>query len=414
MNESVRSRRPVNALLIATAGVTSIFFPSSIGGEIDPILTVWQCAIVSLIFFVTLRHRRWIFPSLPIAILVLMLFLIFTVTSPLPEFTPGSLMPYLLLLTVLMIDMRTVGRSRAPLFALLLINLCLLALGFGTLFHSQFGLEISERFYKAYDDELFASMISASKPVTVFASHSIAALAYFALFLLNLRLSRFEAIGRRTRHFLLLSSCGYVLLLPALTSNTSFALFLPALAMLAWHVFRFLRPAVRMVVICLILVAGIAIVRMVIEPATLEALSDLVEFVWSYEGGGFLGRYAIGGRLQPTYDFLASHYFLPIGLSYSPALALGDNFIAEYIIKISVIGYGALLLMLWTWLRRGVRDRRSRIGFMLFLLAADIGYPLLPYPRAAGFMPLFAMLWMYTGAPSRPATVLYGQPAARA
>jgi hypothetical protein len=119
----------------------------------------------------------------------------------------------------------------------------------------------------------------------------------------------------------------------------------------------------------------------------------LVQAIAGDEGGGLLGRYLAGGRLQPTYDYLVSHHFLPVGLAFDESIALGDNFIAEYVLRISFFGYLILLGMLWMFLRANLHTRGQRVGFMLFFLAADIGYPLLPYPRVAACLPFFMLLW---------------------
>jgi hypothetical protein len=108
---------------------------------------------------------------------------------------------------------------------------------------------------------------------------------------------------------------------------------------------------------------------------------------------GILSRYASGGRLQNSYDYLINNNFIPIGFSYSPDISFGDNFIAEYIIKISIVGYIIIMYLLWTWLRRNL-TWRSAVLFFSFFLVTDLAYPLLVYSRVAAVLPFFVLLWL--------------------
>jgi len=109
-------------------------------------------------------------------------------------------------------------------------------------------------------------------------------------------------------------------------------------------------------------------------------------------GNGFLSRYTSGGRLQVTYNYLTDNYFLPIGLTYSTKISLGDNFIAEYVIKLSIFGYFLILYYMWGWLRRHLAFSVA-MGFFCFFIVADFAYPLLVYYRIAAALPFYALVW---------------------
>ena len=382
------------SMLIVAAGMISILFPSSLGGVIEPKLMLSLCALASTILMLTFERGRWIMPNAIAALAVLALFALFTATSPLPDLAIGGLLPYVLLLTVLLVDVRHAPQTRWATRALLAVNAFVLFLGFGTVAGNGLALHIIESYYKEFAEELFESMILwYSKPVSVFASHSIAALAYFALFCLNLRIAR-SAGTASAQALYRLSALGYLVLIPLLTSNTAFALFVPALGLFVSHFLGALKPAHRGCALAAVLLVSMVGAAAAIGSDELQAVGTSLVAIVSNEGGGFLGRYSHGTRLQGTYDYLVAHNFLPIGITYSTSVALGDNLIAEYILKISVLGYALILMMLWVWLRHNLPDRASRSLFFLFFLVADLGYPLLTYHRVAGFLPLFALLWL--------------------
>jgi preprotein translocase subunit Sec61beta len=382
------------SMLIVAAGLISIFSPSSLGGVIEPKLMLLLCAFASVVLMLTFERGRWIVPNAIAGLAVLALFALFTATSPLPDLAVGGLLPYVLLLTVLLVDVRHVDHTVWATRALLVVNAFVLFLGFGTVAGNELALHLIESYYKEFGEELFESMILwYSKPVSVFASHSIAALAYFALLCLNLRVAKSKEGVASTRALYRVSAFGYLVLIPLLTSNTAFALFVPALGLFVSHFLSSLKPVHRACALAVILLVAMIGAATAIGSDDLQAVSTSLVAIVSNEGGGFLGRYSYGTRLQGTYDYLAAHNFLPIGITYSTSVALGDNLIAEYILKISVVGYALILIMLWVWLRHNLPDRSSRILFFLFFLIADLGYPLLTYHRVAGFLPLFALLW---------------------
>ncbi len=383
---------PRSSFAVAAAAVVGTLLPTSIAGDIAPRLTIVLCALCIALVAITYTRGRWLVHNVPLALLVLALFALFTATSPLPELAPGGLAPYALALAVMLVDTRGMVAGRAAHAGLMVINVVVLGLGVGTVLGVDALLGIVETYYKAFYDELFDSMIVwSAKPVAVYASHSIAAFAYFALLCLNLKLSR-AVSSSAYRAACLLSAAGYLVLIPLLVSNTALALALPAFVIFGWRVLDRLSPWPRAILIAFVGVLGF---RWGLEWTgfELDELIALINAVTSEPGGGLLGRYTAGGRLQPTYDYLLAYAFLPIGLTYAPWIALGDNFIAEYVLRLSPLGYLLILYILWAWTRRNVVRNSHCVGFIVFFLLADVGYPLLTYPRVAALMPLYALLW---------------------
>jgi hypothetical protein len=378
---------------IVLAGMVGLFLPSSIGTVLQPRLTLLLCCVCTALFMMTMRRGQWLPANGALALFITALFAFFTATSPLSELAVGGYFPYLLFMAALMVDTRSFVIGPRVVVALVMANVIILSLGYGTVLNNDWLRGQSEAWYKAFDDDLFESMILwYSKPVSVFASHSISAFCYAGLCLLNQRLSRMPWLALPWRWACKASAVGYLVMMPLLVSNTALALFVPTALWLAWQWLDWLRADVRAFALSGAIATG-AGATLAWLGMGIDDVRTLVVGITSDEGSGYLGRYVAGGRLQPTYDYLLAYPWQPIGVTMSPNLALGDNFIADYILRISVLGYAAVLCMLWFWLRRNVTSAPQRWVFMAFFLLADLGYPLLTYPRVAAALPMFILLW---------------------
>lgn len=323
--------------------------------------------------------------------------LFFTMISPFPYIAWGGAASYILASMVLLTDFRldrNALNARVDLFlirAVLCASLVILVLGAGILMEESTLVDVIQNYYQSFSEELYEQMVTwNSKPVTVFGSHSTAAFAYFSLFALNFKISENKnlPIHWRIVHF----SCaiGFVVLNWFLASNTSVAMAILMFVFIAAKPAKLLSPRLMLVVLPWIM---IFILIIAFDLNLFQAI------LGDSEENGFLARYTAGGRLQSTYDYLAANYFAPIGFSYSPELGLGDNFIAEYIVKTSPLGYLIILCLLWGWFRRHL-DLRQAVAFFVFFLLADLAYPLLVYSRIAAVLPFYVLIWQRLSAGS--------------
>lgn len=298
--------------------------------------------------------------------------------------------PYILASAILLTDFKTsqyisdIKIDKSLIRTLFLINIVIFLLGFGILTEQSLLVEVIQRNYQSLNEELYEQMIVwNSKPVTVFGSHSTAALAYFCLFAINFKLFRNVNLSSFWRGIYLLFAAGFLILNWLLISNTS-------VAMTAFVVLFFSMALIRK------LSKNTKVILFVIGLASILVIIADVGFFYSMFGGsdanGFLGRYSSGGRLQSTYNYLIDNNFMPIGFSYSAGIGLGDNFIAEYIIKASFFGYFIILFLLWTWFRRHLSQYRA-LAFFVFIVLADFAYPLLVYSRIAAVIPFYVLMW---------------------
>lgn len=372
------------------AALLGIFFPTSILGEISSTLSFIAYIGPGLFLLISLKLNRWQLNRAAYLLLLIVIILFFTIISPFSYVAWGGLAPYFLTFLLLLTDFRWVRNikyfwiDRMLLWIVFSINFIIIIIGFGLVVDDSSATGLIQKYYQSINNDLYEEMIVwYSKPVTFFGSHSTAAFAYFSLFVLNLKLALSVELNRVLRSFFLTSAIGFSILNIFLLSNTSAMMAIGMGVVFIVSANKIMSAGARFIFFTLLVVG---IVVFVID------LNIIQLILGDSKDNGFMARYTSGGRLQGTYDYLLGNYFVPIGISYSPAISLGDNFIAEYIIKISIIGYLIIMYLLWTWFRRHLNFYHSILFFGFFVLS-DFAYPLLVYSRVAAVIPFYVLLW---------------------
>jgi hypothetical protein len=382
------------AVCIGLSALVATYAPSSLAGVISPGLAVAQLAIIMIVAAALGLLYRFGRDGIALSAGMFAILLFATATSPIPDLAPGAAAPYLALGTVLAVrcEPRATAMWAVRLFELLSATLQLLAML--VVLGVSAALEVNAQLYQAFYPELFEQMVEwYGKPVTVFATHSIAGLMYFAFLATHVRLVA-SARSRLSRVIGAASIAVYLVLLALLLSNTSFLLFAAAIAFIVRNFFPRRRLVAYVLAACMLIGLGAIGLRLI---GDVDSVFGLLRETFGSSEGGFLGRYSAGGRLQQTYDYLADHPLRPIGFTYHPGvISLGDNFIAEYVVRGTVLLYGLLLVALWRFLRENLLTRADAVALFVFFFAADLGYPLLTYGRALGVLFLFVAVWNHT------------------
>lgn len=257
-------------------------------------------------------------------------------------------------------------------------------------------LQINASYYQAIDHNLFVSMtIWHKEPVTFFASHSIAGYIYFAFLITHLKLfNSFHKISHRGYNLIFILA--YMGLLILLLSNTSYILFVLSIVVVSVSFMRFHMKQTLpiLIIICTVLIIEIY--------NYIPIIVESIKYIFLSHSNGLLSRYTAGGRLSGTYNYIAENIFRPIGFTYDASqIALGDNFIAEYIIKGGIFFYIIILFSLYSFLKRNLLNSKNIKYFMFFFLLSEIGYPLLVYYKTVGILLLLIMVWNHAALQSK-------------
>jgi len=229
--------------------------------------------------------------------------------------------------------------------------------------------------FNNYYEELLPAMVSGLKPVTVFATHSLAGTFAYLFFFLNFR--AYKQTGGRISFWLAVLHVGMCL---AMMSTTSLLLSALAVGELI-YVFKWRAIALFSAIVLLI-------------PSNIrEASLGAVQLFWGAEGNGFLARYQAGGTMHLSIMYLIDHPFLPLGFAYpGDDLRLIDSGPIEYLLMGSIplllLVYGGFFL----FLRRNLVSKWDCYRLFAVLLATEIGIPVLTYARSLLLIPAFMIL----------------------
>jgi hypothetical protein len=385
--------------VLATA-FAGLYAPTSFGGDIQAAIVPVYTIAICMLLVAMMGRRSTIWGNVQMAVLVLFMLAIFTVLSPLPKLAFGAVFPYLALCCVLSRDVRGVVFRRMK-TSVLVVCLPVLLLAWSIVLGFDDIIAFQESWYQISNPDLFTSLVGwFAKPVSVFGTHSVAAFAYFAMSLLFLHMARCAA-SRADRVFAYAMFASFALLIPWLLSVSAILLFLGLLGLLGMRVLARLpwRLSTLMALLMVSFVAFQVATGAYDDNEMVQGAFDVL----GAKGNGFAGRIGSESRLAPTYNYLADGWLQPVGITYDEIIEFGDNFIAEYVLRISIFGYLLVLLMLANFARTNLYTRSHCILLFLFFMAADLGYPLLTTFRVIFALPFFVVLWNTASAARREA-----------
>ena len=362
---------------------TSLFFPTSWDGQIYQGLVV-ACFGAQIAFLCVIALRRGIdVLGLSLLAATLGLLFAFTLFSRREEYALGAALQYgapLLLFASRIPPGMAMHRGAARFVAFFgAVNFILLIYGFAIASDVHSANLLTRSIYSAFYDQLYEHMVAwFHKPVTVFATHSIAAFAAFVLFLANLFLYR----GRGDAVFLLfgLSQLVILVLLKSVSAIGFLGLSLVVLAVLQRGLLRALGFTL---IVCAFAVA-FWYRQLLIDAWTILASTE----------GGFIGRYSEGAPLGRTIHYILQHPLAPIGLEFNRDVFYGDSGIIEYLVRGSVPLLLIMYASLWLFLRRFIDRVGVRLGVFSAIVLFETGYTILTYYRTTGLLVLLCLAYV--------------------
>ena len=245
--------------------------------------------------------------------------------------------------------------------------------------------------FSQYYETLVPIMVALHKPVGPFATHSVAAFAYYLLLFVNLR-----SYERRESLVDLSWASFWLIVIVALSSVTAVAMGVLGALDLVWTMIRSHRASIRRIGIAV----AVACVSVLLYYAWLQRmpLMDLVSRLIGNQGTGLLGRYSNHGVVSGAIAYLRLHPFAPIGLARveggsGPLVGqvLGDSGPVSYLLRGGLVELGAVYGGLWMFLRGTVRNKRVAVWLWGVTLAFELGFFSLLVTRVVALIMLTAM-----------------------
>ncbi len=365
------------------AAFTSLFFPSSIDGVIINFLSIFSIVISAVLLLIYSVRSVVISINVVLCLVFFSLLIFFTMGSRLDVYTPGAIFPYMAMWLVLMVvPPRSVSAAARKIFHLMAFFL--IVLGVGVVFHIEPIRVFISDYYQAYSDDMYYFMIEAAdKPVGPLATHSVSAFVYSIFSVIYFRLSCTNS-GIKSVWFFLFS-VSFFLLIVLLKSFSAIALSIILLAMYSFYLLS--RGKFFSIGFILLLVSG------VLFNMDTSFFYEVVDKILSSDGNGLRGRFVSGNRLEGTYEYILAHPLMAIGLTASPEIAFGDNFIADYVIRTGALGYLVVLAGVFSYFTNCFKSTAVILFCVGFVLLSDLGYPFLTNYRSVFLVPVFVAMW---------------------
>lgn len=383
-SEHWTAQRTARAVVLAAA-VFALFFPTSIGGVISPLLDRLSILLNVAVFAALLVFGKCYGSRVQatVSIGILGWLSALTLLSPHARLAPGLVAMFVALALMLATNTSAVTAPRATKRILTGINVFALVVGAALCFDVAWADRFIKAYYTAFYPTIHVSMLDwHNKPVLTFATHSIAGFFYYLFFYLNFR--TYVVTDSRTA---LAAAVGHIALGLALRSTTGLILLTLAAGQLLIALWRRHRrqlawlPVVAPAVIVGLLVTQADRLRASIEPVR--------EIVIGTESSGLLSRYSVAGMLGGNLRYLNDSPLSPLGFNYGldQDLFYGDSGFIQFLLRGSlplvVLVYGGL----YGFLRSNLRSRTDVRWLYVVILAFDLGIVSLFAFRFTSFLP---------------------------
>ena len=370
--------------MVAGTALFATYLPSSVAGEMSPVLNMAGIGGTFALLSVLLLLPRGIgHPvQLTFALGVVVPLVAFTTLSPFTAISPGLIPIFGSLAVMYALNLRDISLTGPPRFAILAILGISLLFGTGLALDVPAADRIAVNWYSAFYPELLSNMVlSNDKPVLTLATHSLAAfVTYLFVYLCYTAWRVFPTWPRR------FATLWFIVLLWRLTSTTS--LILTGVAILQVAGLQ-LRRRAWLLPVGAVITLGASVSAFLLSSLT---LLDMVEFARDALLGdrirGLLSRYAPGGLLAGTFEYLSDHPLRPIGVAFSPTLYLGDSGVVLMLLRGSIPLLIAVYGGLFAFLHYNLRSRAVAQWIFIVVVAFEVGFTPLQYFRFVGLLPL--------------------------
>jgi hypothetical protein len=352
----------------------SLFWPTSINGQISRAVTAIGFVVVLLLIIVLLISNRTKISLIrtSLALLIYSALCFFTIISMNQSdgITEGAVLSRLVMCSFFVLFLVRIERVNFFLRILSLcefifiLQLCSISLNL-TIINTFFS-----NFYDYYWDGLVAHMLLHGKPVGTFAIHSLAGFAAFLFFYVRLRM--FNMKPTLTNFTMLMLN---LIVLYALRSFTGLVFLALSLCILLVRLPRKYQLAF------VFLAVGTALTMH-------ETILSWSKEILSAHHSGPLSRYSKGTPVRETLDIIFSPSFHPVGFGLHPNVFYGDSGVVELLLRGGALVLAMSYLLLFSFLRANVKRTSDILVLLASVLAFEVGFSLIKDLRFFGLLAL--------------------------
>lgn len=367
--------------------MVGLFFPTSIGGRARLFLVlgafvVLLGVVLSLAWKHGTRPGALLRVSLPImGVLTVCTFLGLNI-----PFGWGVFASYGMLALVLALNLRGVRAGRAASCAFFVCNLAWIICGVAILMGSEAVATFLTSWYSQFYPELVPGMVALHKPIFTFGTHSLAGFYTYLFFWVN-----WESYRWQGRTWSLIFAVSELMLLIAITSFTSVALAVLALAQIGLWVWSRDRRVLVASVVCLALTLALTWGAVAEQVSIYLGGPELTSYILNPDVGGFVVRYGPGGSVREIFDQMWHHPLRLIGFGNSPLEYLVDSGPVEFLLRGSVPLLVVVYVGLFRFLRHNSFNRSYALAFFVLFLGFEVGFSALTYFRTLFLLPFLSI-----------------------
>jgi hypothetical protein len=371
--------------------IIGVYFPSSLEGEISTTYEAMFFVPLALclipLFLMQTNYNK----DLLVLMLIINFSLVFYTVVTYGRYDTrswGSYPYYLFLSLAFCLDLKSVTYTGLLKYALIITLIGQIVLSYGIFSENDILREFLLEYYSSGYPELLYTMMGEFKPVTTFATHSVAAFFHFIFFFLSLQ--SYRVFGN---WYWLVFATISLLLLITIRSNTSIAYTVISLIVLFKGLSNKPRILALFAITLILLVGGLVYYFKDLIQLMLDA--NIIT-IMAKDNNGLLSRYqAEGNYLEPTINYLKENPLLSIGINYDPKLFYTDSGFIIYFLRGSLPLLVSIYLGFYMFLEKNMLSRRLTLFLFLSFMAFEFGYPNLISSRTVCCLPFIIVYLNY-------------------
>lgn len=290
----------------------------------------------------------------------------------------GDIMKFLILFLFINIPKFSIKQNRFFDIFYLIVSIVIIGVGFISVMKVDWMNEILRTYYVNHYPHVYTAMIQANKPVTFFATHSIAVFCYYLFFMgwefSNVRQHKWVRYTCQFGFFSLIVVC------------RSMSSVLCVGLILMYYIYKFRGRISKKNIMFIMLFIILACI------VGIGNFGTIIDILTSKENG-ILGRY-FGGKsaLSQSIDYIMT-FGTPSGFYNIPDLFYADSGYVVYILRGSLLFVILIACALYRVLKRLVENPILRIMLFIGILLFEVGYPVMISQRFVATL-LFVLLFV--------------------
>jgi hypothetical protein len=363
--------------------LTGIFFPSSLQGQIlTSFEALFYIPMFLLVGLLLINQGKYDTKQLVLSLLIHAVLLFYTILTWQKFQTQswGNYPAYVLLTLILLINLKDATYYKYLKGTLIIAAIGQIIFAYGIFTQNDTIRDFLLLNYSGGFDNLMPFMMGDLKPVTTYATHSVAAFFHFLFFFLAL-----QTYAQSRKLLWGLIAAIFLFLLAMLRSNTAIAY--TGIALLVIFSTLKNRP-IQLIKVSIGLLAVVAIfIYYYFDVIKLLLDLDLLS-VMTKSDNGILSRYATEGNfLEPTLNYIRENPLLSIGMNYDPGLFYTDSGFIIFYLRGSVFLAFFIYMSFYLFLKRNLYNKKMAIFLFFIFMLFEVGYTNLINSRTQCFIP---------------------------